>query len=99
MSDTTIEQSLIITKGFRSTNLSSSRLVKTGTGTIRRILVNSHTSGSFRIYDGTAFASATAVGGTYTPASGSSTIEVEAAFGTGLFVQVGGTIDTTVIYE
>jgi len=68
---------------------------------VKGVIVNSHTSGTFRFSNGTATNwSATGLGGTYTPATGSSVILFEPIdFTSGCFFQVGGTLDATVLYN
>ena len=83
--------------GWSGTNIGYTTLIKTGAGTLGKVIVNSHTSGTFKIFNGTNNG-ATAIGGTYTPASGSSIQLFEVEFAN-LFVQVYGTIDATILYE
>lgn len=61
------------------------------------VIVNSHSTGTFRFANGTS-TSWTAVGGTYTPATGSSSVVFEPIeFDSGCFMMVGGTLDATVL--
>jgi len=68
-------------------------------GTVDRILIGSHNGSSFRLYDNTGDTT-TPVTGTYTPATGSSVIEIHAVFGTAINVEVtagaGNSVDYTV---
>lgn len=81
-----------------SQNITASTQITSQPGTLERIVVNSHSGGTFKLVNGTA--SQTALGGTYTPATGSSSIEFEPlGFNTGLYVAVGGTADLTVVYN
>ncbi len=83
----------------RFLNTTSSGLIKTGEGSVRGVIVNSHTSGTVKFSNGT-----TAVNdimGTYTFPSGSQVVDFGAGvkFTTGLFVTVGGTANITVLYN
>ena len=63
------------------------------------IVINSHTSGTFKLGNGTV-TNYTAFGGTYTPATGSSILMLEPVdFDSGLCVVVGGTLNATVLYN
>lgn len=63
------------------------------------VLINSHTTGTFRFANGTS-TSFTPVGGTYTPATGSSAIMFEPIeFNSGCFMAIGGTFDATVLVK
>lgn len=69
---------------------------------VRGVIVNSHTSGTWRFVNGTAgqYATATSVGGTYTPAAGSSDhIWEPIEFDSGCYMAVAGTLDATVLYR
>lgn len=85
---------------WKTINATSTRQIGSATKKIKigGVVVNSHTTGTFRFASGTA-TSYTAIGGTYTPASGSSVITLEPIeFGSGCFMMVGGTFDSTVLY-
>lgn len=73
--------------------------VMDSTGVLHGVIINSHTSGTFKIYDGIAATSGVAVGGTYTPPTGSSVITYPRPLDlhTGLFIQASGTIDASAI--
>lgn len=79
-------------------NVTSGTIVSSSPASLEKVIVNSHTTGSYRLFNGTSYA-ATAFGGTFTPASGSSTQEYEAKFDTGLYIHTGGTVDLTVLYN
>ena len=80
-------------------NGTTSQLVKTGQGTVAGIIVNSHTSGTIKLWDNTSAAS-TVLNNTMTLATGPQTINLlNEPFNTGLFITVGGTIDYTIVYE
>lgn len=81
-------------------NGTSSQAVKTGNGTVFGIYVNSHTSGTIKLWDNTA-GSGTVILNTITLAAGPQLVQLPASgisFYTGLFITIGGTIDYTVIY-
>lgn len=83
----------------QGTNISANAQVTTSQAVLHAIVVNSHSTGTFRLATGTA-TSLTYVQGTYTPATGSSVIELkELEFTNGIYVVVGGTINLTAIYN
>jgi hypothetical protein len=65
-------------------------------GTVDKVIVNSHSTGTFRLFDGLTDGS-TPITGTYTPATGSSVIEVNAKFDTGLYVTTTGQANLTIL--
>lgn len=75
------------------TPVSANSLIKSGAGILHKVIVNSHSTGTFRLYDG--LTAVNPIGGTYTPATGSSVIDFNLAFNTGLYYVKGGTIDAT----
>lgn len=80
-------------------NISASALVKTGAGVIKGIVINSHTSGTIKLWDNTS-AATTVLCNTITLASGERWIPFfEGSFNTGLYVTIGGTADITVFYK
>lgn len=81
-------------------NGTTSQLVKTGAGTIYGILINSNTSGTFKLWDNTS-AAGTVIVNTFTPTTATSQTYIfpnGVSFNTGLFITVTGTIDYTVLY-
>lgn len=78
-------------------NISSSNQVCAVPGVLNKVIVNSHSTGTFKLCDGTY--TQKDIGGTYTPATGSSVIEYEVPFDNGLYVALGGTINVTVCYN
>lgn len=81
------------------TNLSASALIKTGSGRVHGIVVNSHTSGTLKLWDNTA-ASGTVLFETITLAAGERWIPFfGATFGTGLYLTIGGTANVTIMYN
>jgi len=80
-------------------NISASNLVKTGFGTISAVIVNSHTSGTIKLWDNTS-AAGTVICNTITLAVGERVIDLESiSFNTGLYVTIGGTADVTIVYS
>ena len=82
------------------TNLSASALIKTGAGRLKGFCVNSHSSGTLKLWDNTS-AATTVLLDTITFAAGSGLIfpfpDVE--FGTGLYATIGGTADITIFWK
>lgn len=67
-------------------------------GKLNKIIVNSHTTGSWKLINGTP--TQTALGGTYTPATGSGVYDYEPlGFDTGLCVLTAGTVNLTLVYN
>lgn len=80
-------------------NITADTLIKTGSGNVQAILVASHTNGAIKLWDNTA-ASTTVLLNTYTYATGSQVIPLYGAkFLTGLYADVTGTQDITIIYN
>lgn len=81
-------------------NITASDLVKTGFGKVAGFIVNSHTSGTLKLWDNTS-AAGTVIINTYTFPSGSQVVEFpeEISFNTGLYATVGGTADLTIVYQ
>lgn len=83
----------------KSVNLSASALIKTGYGSVKGVVINSHTSGTLKFWNNTSAAN-TILFNTITLASGERWIPLfDAAFTTGLYLTIGGTADVTVIYN
>jgi len=86
-------------EGYKYINISASALVKTGAGIIKGIVVNSHSSGTIKLWDNTS-AATTVICNTMTLAVGERFILVDSlAFNVGLYATIGGTADITVIYK
>jgi hypothetical protein len=81
-------------------NITADTLVKTGFGIVAGFIVNSHTSGTLKLYDNTS-AAAPLIINTFTFPTGSGVYEFpeEVAFNTGLYADIGGTVDITIIYR
>lgn len=82
------------------TNLSASALVKTGTGRLFGFIVNSHSSGTLKLWDNTAGSGGVLLN-TITFAAGPVFVPLPFAveFTTGLYATVGGTIDLTIFWK
>lgn len=81
-------------------NLSASALIKTGPGTVYGFVVNSHTSGTLKLWDNTS-AATTVITNTFTFPTGSGvyTFPMGVSFYTGLYATIGGTADITLLYS
>lgn len=82
------------------TNISASALVKTGQGAVYGVIVNSHTSGTLKLWDNTSAAS-TVIANTFSFPAGSGVYMFGPgiSFNTGLYATIGGTADITILYE
>lgn len=80
-------------------NGTTSQAIKSAAGALYGIVVNSHTSGTLKLWDNTA-GSGTVLLNTITFAAGPNfiTFPTGVSFNTGLFATVGGTIDYTILY-
>jgi len=78
-------------------NLTASTLVKTGTGILKGMYVNSTTAGTIKFWDKTTEATPV-INNTITPAIGYHNLG-DAAFTTGLYATIGGTLDVTLYYD
>lgn len=87
-----------VTPSNKYLNITADTLVKSSQGNIAAIVVNSHTSGTIKLYDNTA-ASGTVIMNTYTFASGSQVIPLGINFNVGLYADIGGTVDLTILYN
>jgi hypothetical protein len=82
------------------TNLSASAQIKPGNGVVYGFIVNSHTSGTIKLWNSLTAANAV-ICNTITLAAGPQvyTFPVGAEFSIGLFCTIGGTADITLIWE
>ena len=82
------------------TNITADTLIKTGFGKVAGFVVNSHTSGTLKLWDNTS-AATTVITNTYTFPSGSQVVSFPEpiSFDTGLYADIGGTVDLTIIYQ
>lgn len=81
-------------------NISADTAVKSGPGRFFGFVVNSHTSGTVKVWDNTS-AATTVILNTITPPLGSSSwvFPFGIDFTVGLFIDITGTIDLTVLYK
>ncbi len=80
-------------------NITVDTLIATGSGEAVGILVASHNAGTIKLWDNTS-AATTVLLNTYTFPSGSTWIPLFGAkFLTGLYADVGGTVDLTIVYN
>jgi len=81
-------------------NLTASALIKTGFGKVAGFIVNSHTSGTLKLWDNTS-AATTVITNTYTFPSGAQVVRFPepVCFNVGLYATVGGTADITIIWD
>lgn len=80
-------------------NITTDTLIKTGTGNILGVIINSHASGTLKLWDSLT-ASGTVLCNTITFNTGEHFIPIYGAkFTTGLFADVGGTVDLTIVYN
>jgi len=87
-----------MTSGALYLNGTTSQQVSAIPGKVYGVIVNSHTSGTIKLWDSLTAANNVIVN-TYTLSAGSQVIRFPepVVFNTGLFITVGGTIDYTVI--
>lgn len=85
---------------YKSTNGSASALIKTGAGKVAGVIVNSHTSGTMKLWDNTT-ATGTVLVNTFTFPAGSGVYKFPQPieFYTGLYFTVGGTLDYTIVWR
>lgn len=81
------------------TNITASALIKTGAGVLKGIVVNSHSSGTLKLWDNTTNA-VPVIFNTITFAAGPNFIKLPAVeFSTGLYATIGGTADITLLWK
>ncbi len=86
-------------EGYKYKNISASALVKTGAGIIKGVIINSHSSGTLKLWDNTSGAT-TVICNTITFGAGERFIPLYCvAFDVGLYATIGGTADITIIYK
>lgn len=83
--------------GGEYTNISSDTLIKTGEGHLVGIFVASSSAGTIKVWDNTS-AATTVLVNTFSAAAGT-WYPLPFRFKTGLYVDVGGTIDCTVSWH
>lgn len=80
-------------------NIAASALVKTGSGVLVGIIVNSHTGGTVKLWDNTS-AATTVIFNTITFGVGERFVPLYGAnFSVGVYATIGGTADITLIYD
>jgi hypothetical protein len=80
-------------------NTAASVLIKTGAGQAYGVVINSHTSGTLKLWDNTA-GSGTVLCETISFAAGERFIPLlGATFGTGLYATIGGTANITILFR
>lgn len=80
-------------------NLTASALVATGQGVIEGIIINSHTSGTLKLWDNTS-AATTVICETMSFAVGERFIPMyDINFAVGLYATIAGTANITIVYK
>lgn len=82
---------------MKYTNLTASALVKTGSGKLVGMYVNSTTGGTIKFWDNTS-AATTVINNTITPAIGYHNLG-KANFTVGLYATIANTLDVTLYWE
>lgn len=82
------------------TNIAASTLIKTGAGAVHGFIVNSHTSGTLKLWDNTS-AATTVLLNTITFSAGPNFVSfpMGVSFNTGLYATIGGTADITILWK
>jgi hypothetical protein len=85
-------------KTSKYTNLSASAQIQAGSGTLYGIIVNSHTSGTIKLWDSLTAANSIVMN-TFTFATGSQVymFPMGISYYTGLYATLGGTADVTLL--
>jgi hypothetical protein len=82
-----------------SINLTASALVKTGAGRVQGVIINSHTSGTLKLWDSLT-ATGTVLNETISFGVGERFIPLFGErFATGLFATIGGTANITIVFN
>lgn len=80
-------------------NLTASGAVKVGYGMVVGVVINSHTSGTLKLWDSLS-ATGTVICNTISFAVGEHYIDLfSAGFQTGLYATIAGTADITIVYK
>lgn len=83
----------------KAVNLTASALVKTGSGIVTGVVINSHASGTLKLWNNTA-GSGAVLFETITFAAGERWIPFFGAnFTTGLYATIGGTANITLMFD
>ena len=81
------------------TNISASALIKTGAGRLKGFTVNSHTSGTLKLWDNTSAATTVLLNTITFNAGPTYFVLPDVEFGTGLYATIGGTADITIFWK
>jgi len=81
------------------TNLTASALIKTGAGRVKGWSVNSHSSGTLKLWDNTSAATTTLLNTVSFAAGPSVTSLPDVEFSTGLYATIAGTLDITIFWK
>lgn len=80
-------------------NITASTLIKTGYGSIKGVIINSHTSGTLKLWDNTS-AATTVICNTISFGVGERFVPLyDISFITGLYATIAGTADITIVYK
>jgi len=86
--------------GALYSNKTTSALIKTGVGKVYGFIINSHTSGTLKLWDNTSAATTVIINTyTFTAGSGVVTFPEPINFTVGLYATIGGTADITLLYN
>jgi len=89
----------LVLEAGKTVNLTASGQIKASAGKLIGAVINSHTSGTIKIWNNTA-GSGTVLFNTITLAAGERTINFFGAYASiGLYATLSGTIDVTFIYQ
>ena len=81
------------------TNISASALIKTGAGRLKGFTVNSHTSGTLKLWDNTSAATTVLLNTITFNAGPTYFVLPDVEFGTGLYATIGGTADISIFWK
>jgi len=81
------------------TNITASALIKTGAGRLKGFTVNSHSSGTLKLWDNTSAATTVLLNTITFNAGPTYFVLPDVEFGTGLYATVGGTADITIFWK
>jgi hypothetical protein len=80
-------------------NISASTLIKTGAGQVEGVIINSHSSGTLKLWNALS-ATGAIICNTMTFAAGERFVPLYGAtFAIGLYATIGGTADITIVYK
>lgn len=85
---------------MKYSNITTDTLIKTGTGKVAGFIINSHSGGALKLWDNTSAASTVLMNTyTFTAGSGVVTFPQPATFTVGLYADVTGTVDITLLWD